>query len=182
MTKDPVGVAATVAEGLHFVSVQTAAYYAVQYPDAGLNRETRSLIVLHGWGQSSSSFIRKFASLKRHNILVIAPQAPHQFYLDQITRKVGFGWLTSFDRDRGVATAVATLDTIVRKIDEEASRPLTPVVLGFSQGVSMAWRYAAYGERSVAGVVACGGDFPADVEEVLPARGRMPCRSPEPHR
>jgi len=174
MTKGQVGGAGTGAEGLHVVSVRTAAYYAIQYPETGLNQDTRSLVVLHGWGQSSASFMRKFASLKHHNILVVAPQAPHQFYLDQATRKVGFGWLTSFDRDRGVATAVTALDSIFREIEEALGFPFVPVVLGFSQGVSMAWRYAALGACPVAGVVACGGDFPADVEAVLAARGPVP--------
>ncbi len=164
----------TGAEGLRTIFVESTAYYAVQYPDAGLNRETISLVVLHGWGQNSRSFLRKFAALKHHNILIIAPQAPHQFYLDMATRKVGFGWLTAFDRDRGIATAVAALDTILRQVEVETREPLNPVLLGFSQGVSMAWRYAIYGAHSASGVIACGGDLPPDVEKALPGRVQFP--------
>lgn len=162
------------AEGLSTVTVESVAYFATQYPENGLNAETRCLVVLHGWGQNSRSFIRKFDALKQQNILVIAPQAPHQFYLDMATRKVGFGWLTAFDRDRGIATAVTALDTILSHVEGKTGAPLKPVLLGFSQGVSMAWRYAVHGGRAAVGVIACGGDLPPDVEEVLSVRSRFP--------
>lgn len=164
----------TGAEGLRTVAFESTAYYAIQYPDHGLDAETRGLVVLHGWGQSSRSFLRKFAALKQQNTLVIAPQAPHQFYLDMATRKVGFGWLTAFDRDNGITTAVAALDSILHQVEVETGKPLNPFFLGFSQGVSMAWRYALYGAHSVSGLIACGGDLPPDVEEALPGRGRLP--------
>lgn len=164
----------TGAEGLRTVAVESTAYYATQYPDNGLDPQTRSLVVLHGWGQNSRSFLRKFASLRRQNILVIAPQAPHQFYLDMATRKVGFGWLTAFDRDNGIATAVAALDVILGQVAGETGFTLRPVILGFSQGVSMAWRYAIHGGHPAAGLIACGGDLPPDVEKVLPGRAPFP--------
>jgi phospholipase/carboxylesterase len=164
----------TGAEDLRAVSVESVAYYAIQYPDNGLDAETRSLVVLHGWGQSSRSFLRKFATLKQQNILVIAPQAPHQFYLDMATRKVGFGWLTAFDRECGIKTVVAALDTILSQVEAETGQPLNPFLLGFSQGVSMAWRYAIHGGHPAAGVIACGGDLPPDVEKALPGRVQFP--------
>lgn len=158
----------TTSDGLRTVPVASTAYYGIQFPETGLDADTRTLVVLHGWGQNSRSFLRKFASLAQHNILVIAPQAPHQFYLDQVTRKVGFGWLTSFERDRGIALGVSALDAILDQVELEAGRPLLPLLLGFSQGVSMAWRYAIHGAHSVSGVVVCGGDLPPDVEAALP--------------
>lgn len=162
-------------EGLHVVQVHTSGYYALQLPDAGLSAETTTLVVLHGWGQSARSFIRKFAPLRQHNVLVVAPQAPHQFYLDMETRKVGFGWMTAFDRDRAIANVVAGLDTILDAVEAElGTAPLRPCVLGFSQGVSIAWRYFIHGSRNVAGVVACGGDLPPDVERILSSQPSIP--------
>ncbi len=174
MVSERGGETGTGAEGLRTVTVASTAYYALQYPGDGLNRETMALVVLHGWGQNSRSFLRKFDALKRHNILVIAPQAPHQFYLDMATRKVGFGWLTAFDRDRGISMAVTALDTILDQVGVEVGLRLQPTLLGFSQGVSMAWRYALHGAHSASGVIACGGDLPPDVEEALSTGSHWP--------
>ena len=162
-------------EGLHVAHVSTSCYYALQLPDSGLNGDTLTLVVLHGWGQSARSFIRKFAPLRRYNVLVIAPQAPHQFYLDMETRKVGFGWMTAFDRDRAIANVVAGLDSILHAVEVElGTAPLRLCILGFSQGVSIAWRYFIHGSRNVAGVVACGGDLPPDVEQALSSQSSIP--------
>lgn len=162
-------------EGLHEAQVKTSCYYALQAPDVGITAETTVLVVLHGWGQNARSFIRKFAPLRQHDVLVVAAQAPHQFYLDMETRKVGFGWMTAFDRDRAIANVVAALDAILDSVElEHGTGPLRPCVLGFSQGVSIAWRYAIHGSRNVAGVVACGGDLPPDVEQALPTRKPIP--------
>ena len=163
------------AEGVHAIPVTSTAYYGLQLPEAGVGPETQVLMVLHGWGQNTRSFLRKFAPLKKHNVLVVAPQAPHQFYLDMETRKIGFGWLTAYDRVRGIADVVSGLDAILATVEQEQSMaPTRPFVLGFSQGVSVAYRYAIHGQRDVAGVIACGGDLPPDVEERLPLRVPFP--------
>lgn len=162
-------------QGLHAVSSRATMYYAMQLPDSGMGPNTDTLVVLHGWGQNARSFIRKFAPLRQHDVRIIAPQAPHQFYLDMETRKVGFGWMTAFDRDRAIADLVSALDVVLDNV--EAQQEMTPrshYVLGFSQGVTIAWRYAMYGQRAVAGLVACGGDLPPDVQQALPSRTRFP--------
>lgn len=161
-------------EGLHVAQLRTTGYYALQLPEAGFDAETQTLVVLHGWGQNARSFIRKFAPMRQHNVFIIAPQAPHQFYLDMETRKVGFGWMTAFDRDRAISDVVAGIDSILDGVEEkygEATR--RPCVLGFSQGVSIAWRYLIHGKRNVAGLVASGGDLPPDVDHRLPSHGPL---------
>lgn len=162
-------------EGLERVHVRTSNYYALRSPEVPIDDATRTLVLLHGWGQNARSFIRKFASLRGHNILLIAPQAPHQFYLDRETRKVGFSWMTAFDRDRAIDDVVTGLDAVLERVENTlATGPLCPFVLGFSQGVSIAWRYAIHGRRKVSGLVACGGDLPPDVEAALPDRAAFP--------
>lgn len=163
------------AEGLHAIPVTSTAYFATQLPEAGLGPETRVLVVLHGWGQSAPAFIRKFRGLRGRDVMVIAPQALFQFYLDMESRKVGFGWLTSFDRKRGIADGIGLVDAVLSTVEREHGLPaLRPFLLGFSQGVSVAFRYGLYGARPVAGVVACGGDLPPDVEEKLPGTAPFP--------
>ncbi len=150
-------------DGVSSLSVETTGYYAVQAPERGVDGGTRILCALHGWGQNSRSFLRRFSVLKTENILVVAPQAPHQFYLDLETRKVGFSWLTVYDRNRAMTGIYGLLDGVLGRVCEEYNIAGAPFMLGFSQGVSIAYRYGVLGGRPVRGYIACGGDLPVDV-------------------
>lgn len=161
-------------EGVMAVKVASTAYYGVQLPEQGVDQHTTLLVALHGWGQSGRSFLRRFRSLQSSNVLVVAPQGPHQLYLDMETRKVGFSWLTAYDRKRAVSDIVALLDTVLEAVEGTYGVKSAPVLLGFSQGVSMAYRYSLLGSRNVLGVIACGGDLPPDVATALPDAPRFP--------
>ncbi|MBX3178044.1 MAG: alpha/beta fold hydrolase [Candidatus Hydrogenedentes bacterium] len=161
-------------EGIEAVAVRSTAYYVTQAPDRGVGPNTTPLVVLHGWGQSAPSFMRRFRGLAGSDVLVVAMQGPHQIYLDRDTRKVGFSWLTAFDRRRGVADFVNTLDTVMARVRADFGVNAPPYVLGFSQGVSMAYRYAILSDMEVAGVIACGGDLPPDVADAMPGARRFP--------
>lgn len=162
-------------DGVYALPVSITAYYGVQAPDGGIDNETRVLVALHGWGQNSQSFLRKLTFLRSENVIVVVPQAPHQFYLDLETRRVGFNWLTAYDRKRGIADVVRMLDDILANIRCKWGLCYAkPVVMGFSQGVSIAYRYALYGENPVAGIIACGGDLPPDVEAALSSVDSFP--------
>jgi len=154
-------------EGLETVVVSTTAYYAVQEPRAGVDGETRLLCALHGWGQNARSFLRRFGPLRGENILVVAPQGPHQFYLDRDTRRVGFSWLTAYDRNRAMGELVILLDAVLEEVQNTHGITGSPCVLGFSQGVSIAYRYKLLAGRPVRGIIACGGDLPPDVHGAL---------------
>lgn len=160
-------------ENVACIPVTTDAYYAVQLPAGGITPDTRLLCALHGWGQGARSFLRRFKTLEDQDILVLAPQGPHQFYLDMETRKVGFSWLTQYDRNRTVARATATIQAIVSHVQEEYGVTSQPVLLGFSQGVSVAYRYHALARYPLRGIVACGGDLPPDVR--APMATGQPC-------
>lgn len=164
----------TFPDGIEAVAVLSTAYYVTQPPEGGIGPETTPLVVLHGWGQSAPSFMRRFRGLRTSDVLVVAVQGPHQMYLDRETRKVGFSWLTAFDRRRAVSDFVGTLDTVLGRVRDDFGVSAPPYILGFSQGVSMAYRYAILSESVVAGVIACGGDLPPDVAEAMPGARRFP--------
>lgn len=164
----------TSPDGVEAVPVRSTAYYVTQAPEAGVGPDTAPLIVLHGWGQSAPSFMRRFRGLKSSDLLVVALQGPHQMYLDRETRKVGFSWLTAFDRRRAVSDFVNALDTVLARVRADFGVSAPPFILGFSQGVSMAYRFAILSETQVAGVIACGGDLPPDVSDAMPGARRFP--------
>lgn len=157
------------------LSVPSTAYYSVAGPDTPGDTAPALLIALHGWGQNARKMLRDLAPLRGHNIVVAAAQAPHPFYLDMESGKVGFHWLTRYERDQAIADTNAYIATLIDTL--HTSHPFDPqkvYLLGFSQGCSMAWRFCVSGVCEPAGMIACGADLPPDVAEKLP--GRAPFR------
>lgn len=161
-------------DGVEAIRVESTAYFAVQPPLRADLSKAPVLVALHGWGQRAPSFLRRFAALKESDVFVIAPQAPHQTYMDFETRKVGFSWLTAYDRSRAIPDLVQLLDAVQDSVEREYGLGGPRFYLGFSQGVSVAYRYALRGARRPAGVIACGGDLPPDVAGDMAARAPFP--------
>jgi phospholipase/carboxylesterase len=153
---------------VHKLRVPMTQYYALQAPEEAQSSSMTLLLALHGFGQNCRRFLRDFVPLRSHPILVAAPQGPDQFYHDTASKKVGFNWLTVYDKATRIADVnnyLATLhDEVKARYPEIAERPF---VLGFSQGVSMAWRFATSGRIRPAGLIACCADLAPDVAERL---------------
>ena len=107
---------------------------------------------------------------------MVAPQGPDQFYLDLMGgEKVGFNWLTNYDKPTRIADVNAYLAKLVAHASDHVEfDPKRIYVLGFSQGVSMAWRFAVSGLVAPAGVIGCCADLAPDVAEKLPTREAFP--------
>lgn len=160
---------------IHSLTVPATGYYAVAPPKALGAAPPALLLALHGWGQTCRKMLRDLAPLSEHNILVAAPQAPHPFYLDMESGRVGFHWLTRYERDQAVVDTNAFLARLIDVLAEQHTFDRSRVfVLGFSQGCSMAWRFCVSGSVAPAGMIACGADLPPDVAEKLP--GHAPFR------
>ncbi len=148
------------------MQINHTVYYAVQAPET--DGPAPLLIVLHGFGQVAAEFIKIFAPLVQSGILVAAPQAPHQFYKSLADRSVGFSWLTRYERDQSIQDFAAYMKNFYTLLQREYRVDEQRVfVLGFSQGVSMAYRTWAQSAAPLSGVVACGGDLPPDIGERL---------------
>ena len=157
------------------LAIETTAYYCVQAAAGGGTTPPRTLIALHGFGQKCKGFMRDFAPLRDRNILVVAPQGPHQFYMQLEPKKVGFNWLTIYEKENSIRDFVAYMDRLLDALDAQYG-PVrdTVFLLGFSQGVSMAYRFASSGIIAPRGLIACCADLPADVAEKLPGLTPFP--------
>lgn len=150
----------------HRLPIEWSAYFSVQPPAEDHDEPPGLLLAFHGYGQSSKSFIGQFEAWRDRNWLVIAPQGPNQFYWDR--GKVGFSWMTKFMREHTIRDNLAYMARLVEAIGSGFRfDPDRVFLLGFSQGSAMAYRLAAAGLIRHAGVIACGGDLPPDVEERL---------------
>jgi phospholipase/carboxylesterase len=153
--------------------VQTSSYHAVQVPVSHWDTTPPPtlLLAMHGYGQACKNFIRTFSPFAEQNILVVAPQGLHQFYWSN--HRPAFSWMTSFEREQTITDNLAYMAQLYDTLQEEYTfDPERVFLLGFSQGVAMAFRFATAGHITPRGVIACGGDLPPDVadriEEVTP--------------
>jgi predicted esterase len=131
-------------------------------------------VVLHGYGQLAARFIAHFAALAAPERLIVAPEALNRFYFDMprpgvsaSDRRVGTTWMTREDREAEIADYVAYLD---RMLPVVASTARTVTVLGFSQGVATACRWAALGSTPVQRLILWAGPIPPDLDLQLLAK------------
>lgn len=156
------------------IAVTCHADYAVQSPETG-DGAMPLVIALHGWGQSCRGFVRRLAILADRGFLLAVPQAPHPLYVSTEPKKVGFSWLTLYERDRAVDEFLDYMDLLIAQLRADYVLDESRIfLLGFSQGVSMAHRLAVSGRIPVAGLVAWAADLPPDVAEKLPGRDPYP--------
>lgn len=157
------------------LAIESTAYYCVQAPNDAHTARPKTLIALHGFGQKCKGFIRNFAPLRDRNILVVAPQGPHQFYMQLEPKKVGFNWLTIYEKENSIRDFAGYMNRLLDTLASENEHMRDSIyLLGFSQGVSMAYRFAVSGTVPVRGLVARCADLPVDVSERLGGITRFP--------
>src|SRR4051812_49424570 len=134
-----------------------------------LSADTKQVwFVLHGYGQLAQYFIKKFQSLTKRNICVIAPEGLSRYYLSEFTDKgrkdnrVGAVWMTSENRLMDIENYVSYLNGVYD--NELRAFPDVPVtLLGFSQGCATVCRWAANGKVKFQKLILWAGLFPPDM-------------------
>jgi len=98
-------------------------------------------IVFHGMGYLSRYFINYFSELDAEENYIIALQAPSKYYQDKKYKHVGASWLTRENTVVETENVLNYVDAVFRKeIPDEVPNL---IVLGYSQGVSIATRWVA---------------------------------------
>ncbi|GEQ86574.1 hypothetical protein ULMS_20820 [Patiriisocius marinistellae] len=117
--------------------------------------------VFHGLGYLSRYFLKSFETLNNEENYIIAPQAPSKFYLGSKFKHVGACWLTKEN------TAVEK-ENVLRYIDavyeaEISETPINFIVLGYSQGVSIATRWLASRKIQCKQLILHSGAIPVEL-------------------
>lgn len=135
-----------------------------KYSTLGLldNKTQHVWIVLHGYGQLSKFFIRKFSILADHGHFVIAPEATSRFYLNGHDGRVGATWMTIEDRLKDIENHTSYLNTLYDSFQLTKGTQVT--VVGFSQGAATASRWLASGHVKVSRLLLWSGIFPPDLD------------------
>jgi predicted esterase len=150
----------------HLPVTRTARYYT----RGAASRAREVWFACHGYGQLAQYFLRRFEPLDDGTRLLVAPEALSRFYLgdpggSHADARVGATWMTREDRLREIDDYVGYLDAVYREVMSAGVPPnARVVVLGFSQGVATACRWAALGNARVDELVLWAERMPPDLD------------------
>ena len=107
-----------------------------------LTSKTKNVwFVCHGLGFLSRYFIQYFNELNPEENYIIAPQAQSKHYLKNQYKHVGATWLTKEKTQDEIPNVLNYLDSVYQ--NEQLPKDINFIILGFSQGVSIATRWIA---------------------------------------
>jgi predicted esterase len=150
----------------HQIKIErTARYYTL----GELNDNTKTIwFVVHGYGQLSQYFIRKFVNITNNETFIVAPEAPSRFYLDDDFKRVGASWMTRELRHSEIYDNNDYLNTIYESLLKD--RDLTNIeinILGFSQGCATVCRWLGAGKIKCDRLLLWAGFFSNGIREVI---------------
>jgi predicted esterase len=131
----------------------------------------RILVALHGYAQHPAYFLKRLEPLAAEGWAILAPEGLHRFYIQGTSGRVGASWMTSEDRENDIKDYVRYLESMRAQLMPPSPRfphGQHRVLLGFSQGVPTAARWAAAHPGGWDQLIFWAGIFPPDLEQWAP--------------
>ena len=145
---------------VHHIPTGTHGRYLVDCPD-GVG-PFPLLVGFHGYGENAAHMLDVLGRIRGEcPWLLVSVQALNRFY-NRSEDAVVASWMTREDRKVAIADNVAYISAVLSAVRAQHSVAAVFVV-GFSQGVAMAYRAAVFGELQPQGVIVLAGDVPPDV-------------------
>ncbi|MBT0608956.1 alpha/beta hydrolase [Aequorivita echinoideorum] len=120
-------------------------------------------IVFHGMGYLSKYFINYFSELNSEENFIIAPQAPAKYYQDSNFKRIGASWLTRENTEDETKNILRYMDKIFEtEIPKEINNL---IVMGYSQGVSIATRWVASRKINCNHLLLHSGGIPKELKK-----------------
>ena len=143
--------------------------YLVQEPAAAAPGPPPVLVGFHGQAEAAALHLECLRGVVGERAWrVVAIQALNRHYTR--ANQVVASWMTREDRELAIADNLAYVRSVLDEVTAAGGRgPL--VYAGFSQGVAMAYRAAAFAGAASHGLVLLAGDLPPDV---APLASRLP--------
>lgn len=159
----------------HTIAARVRGRYLVE-PPALANKSTASvgepgatdtprplplLVGFHGYGETAPRMLDQLRAIGGSSWLLVSVQALNRFY----TRgnEVVANWMTREDRELAIEDNISYVASVVTEVKREHDVRAPLVYVGFSQGVAMAYRAAAFAGHACDGLVLLAGDVPPDV-------------------
>jgi predicted esterase len=118
-------------------------------------------LVFHGMGYLSRYFIKYFEQLNPEENFVIAPQAPSKYYQGKNFKHIGASWLTRENTEEDTKNILEYIDAV---FEAEKPKHLSNfIILGYSQGVSIATRWIASRKINCDHLVLHSGGIPKEL-------------------
>ncbi|MFP2994688.1 esterase [Spongiivirga sp. MCCC 1A20706] len=129
-----------------------------------LTSKTKNVwFVFHGIGYLSRYFMKYFKDLDADENYIIAPQAPSKYYLNGEYKHVGASWLTKENNGKDLENVLSYTQTVFE--NEQVPANLNLIVLGYSQGVSIACRWVVKHQILCNKLVLFAGSIPHEIEK-----------------
>lgn len=126
-----------------------------------LTEDTKTVwFVCHGMGYLSRYFLKYFKGLNVKENYIIAPQAPSKYYI-QPKMHVGANWLTKDETKVGMQNILNYFDAIFET--EVIPQDKNLIILGYSQGVSVAMRYMVFRKLQCSQLILHSGGIPKEL-------------------
>jgi len=131
------------------------------------SQKTRIIwVVFHGYKQLAKRFIQKFTILDLKTNFIIAPQGLSKFYLEGHFGHVGASWMTKEDRETDIQNQLVYINSVFQKETQNIDFQNVQLnILGFSQGVTTACRWAFYQNIPFDNLILWAGSFPHEITE-----------------
>jgi len=127
-----------------------------------LTNKTKTVwFVCHGMNYLSRYFINYFKDLNAEENYIIAPQAQSKYYIAPKFKHVGSSWLTKENTLKETKNVMQYFDAVLKA--EQLPKDTNLIVLGYSQGVSVALRYVAKRQLHCNQLVLMSGGIPKEL-------------------
>jgi predicted esterase len=119
-------------------------------------------LLFHGMGYLSRYFIKYFSHLQPDENYIIAPQASSKYYQGTDFKHVGASWLTKENTLIETKNVLRYIDSVYKT--ENIDSNYNFIVLGYSQGVSIATRWLASRKITCSHLILHSGGIPVELK------------------
>ncbi|MBI4446080.1 MAG: phospholipase [Acidobacteria bacterium] len=160
------------------IEIPTHGHYWIQVPHPG--KASPLLVGFHGYGENAERNLRQLQGIPgSERWLLVSIQGLHLFY-ERKSNEVVASWMTRLGRENAIRDNIRYVDSVLSEIKKDYASNGCLVYAGFSQGVAMACRAAAFVPHTCHGLLLLGSDVPPEIKAnptlsfppILLARGR----------
>jgi len=127
-----------------------------------LTAKTKNIwFVCHGMGYLSRYFLNYFQNLNADDNYIIAPQAQSKYYIPPKFQYVGSSWLTKENTIKETENVMRYFDVVFEA--EAIPKEKNLIIMGYSQGVSVAMRYIAKRQLQCEHLILHSGGIPKEL-------------------
>lgn len=140
-------------------------YYDLYVPDEP-ERAMPLLIALHGYEGNKESMMAVARQINSRDFVIASVQGPNAFFVGGEQPRIGFGWMMRYKPEETIRLHRETLLSVIESTSKELAIDRSAIFLmGFSQTVSLNYRFAFSNPGLIRGLVAVCGGLPGDWEE-----------------